>query len=678
MSIDNIADLPPRVQYTAAVGQDEFPYTFPIFQDADLVVEVDDVVQTIVDDYTVSGATDDTGGFVTFTTPLTGGEIVTIYRDTTIERTSDFPQNGPMFSAAVNDELDRLTIVQQELKQAIRRAIRFPMAAAQSSAGLELTPISNWYERYLYINSSGELEPATVSSSPISQSIIGSLLNPLTADEAAVGITTIIGKYLPGNIRRYGAAVDGSTDDSPALRKALDLAARNGTTVTCDPPGDVKLSSTVYIPQRLAQGQRGFLISMYGSAFIGQGRGTGTILESGTGAVSTDGATNFGQGNESAQALHYGTVIEGVRFKSCDLAVRLFNFTIGCELRDCWFDDCDRALVAHRCFYMKFLNLSAAMDVVAAGEPLYDFTDVNNAMVIQGCVAASSDGSSPTGIGYRFTGGGSSIIFHGNTAESLDKGIVFNGAIQGIDIRQNYFENITTTAIDGTIAGTLEMDIDGNWFHGCTEAVDAAEWIAGKFGQSNHISGTGGTVRVADAASLATIEIAPQYFSEVEANASAASLPALYDLGESVKVVSSRRVYDAAVGFNATIVIDANASKSVPAFAYTGGNGRTGTAPSLPFCTQTLNSGSTVIDTKIVWSTVRMGILFDLQTTIAATPRQFSGIVLANSTVFRLDGLSGSFTITASDNGGFLRLTIGGAAHGGQVSTGCTGQVRHL
>lgn len=255
MSIDTVNDLPPRVQYTATAGQDEFPYTFPIFQDADLVVDVDGVVQVIVTDYTVSGATDDTGGFVTFTTPLTGGEIVTIYRETVIERTSDFPQNGPWFSSAVNDELDRLTIIAQEQRAALQRAIRFPMSAPQGSSDLELSPIANWFERFLYINGSGDLEPAAgVSAVPVTQSLIGTLLYPVTDAETASLITIVSQQYPPYHVFRYmtSAQIEAvqertlAEDVTTVLQNWLDLCFSAQSDAEL-PAGDYRTSSELLV-----------------------------------------------------------------------------------------------------------------------------------------------------------------------------------------------------------------------------------------------------------------------------------------------------------------------------------------------------------------------------------------------------------------------------------------------
>lgn len=120
-SIDDVLDISPRVQYTAGAAQTIFAYPFPIFVNADLVVDVDGVLQVLTTDYTVSGAGAETGGNVTFLVGLVGGETVTIYRDIAIERLTDFQQNGPWSSTTFNDELDKLTLVLQELENKVGR-----------------------------------------------------------------------------------------------------------------------------------------------------------------------------------------------------------------------------------------------------------------------------------------------------------------------------------------------------------------------------------------------------------------------------------------------------------------------------------------------------------------------------------------------------------------------------
>jgi hypothetical protein len=221
MSIDDVTDLTPRVRYTASAAQTDFDYDFPIFQDADLIVVVDDVTLALTTDYTVSGEGDDLGGTVSFVVPMTGGEIVVIYRDIVIERISDFQPNGPNASVTMNDELDKLYLIAQELKAKVGRAIRFPFTAAQTSEGAELTPISNWYSKFLYIGSTGLLEAASAVTGVVTltQNIIGSLLNPQTPAEVLAGVDPPNKWYPAGKLYRYGTnSTPGTTDMTTAVQ----------------------------------------------------------------------------------------------------------------------------------------------------------------------------------------------------------------------------------------------------------------------------------------------------------------------------------------------------------------------------------------------------------------------------------------------------------------------------
>lgn len=220
MSIDDVTDITPRRQYTAAVAQEEFDYPFPIFAESDLVVDVDGIIRS---DYTVSGVGDDTGGTVTFDDPLDGGEVVTLWRDTTIERTTDYSTGGPFTAARINDELDRLVLIDQEQDSKIGRAIRFPLNSTQGDA--ELSPIANWFERFIFINASGELEPAAaISFTTLTQSIIGLLLTPLTDAEVAASLSNadITRPWRKaGHIERYNADPSGAASAVAAINKAL-------------------------------------------------------------------------------------------------------------------------------------------------------------------------------------------------------------------------------------------------------------------------------------------------------------------------------------------------------------------------------------------------------------------------------------------------------------------------
>jgi hypothetical protein len=230
MSIDTVNDIAPRVQYVASAAQTVFDYPFPIFQDADLVVDVDGATKTLNTDYTVSGEGDDTGGDITFVSPLVGGEIVTIYRETEISRETDFQQNGPLTSRSINDEFDKGTLVMQELRSAVKRCLRLPVIAEVNDADIELGPISNWLSRFVFIGPTGVPEPAAgLSTVTLTQSVVGSVLNPQTTAETIAGATanTNIPSTEVFNFRRVRnpSVTEGVTNESVQLSQAAALAA---------------------------------------------------------------------------------------------------------------------------------------------------------------------------------------------------------------------------------------------------------------------------------------------------------------------------------------------------------------------------------------------------------------------------------------------------------------------
>lgn len=227
MSIDNVQDISPRVQYVALAAQTAFDYPFPIFADADLVVDVDGVTLTLTTDYTVSGATQDNGGAVTLVAALSGGEIVTLYRDTGIARTTDMQQNGPWRSSTTNDEFDKVFVILQELEARIGRSLRLPLTAEATDAQMQLSPLANWLGKYVAISALGIPEPADLVAGTISQSVIGALLNPQSSAEAAAAALPTQFYLAYHDVGRFGATGDGSTDDTAACQKALD-AARYG------------------------------------------------------------------------------------------------------------------------------------------------------------------------------------------------------------------------------------------------------------------------------------------------------------------------------------------------------------------------------------------------------------------------------------------------------------------
>lgn len=132
-----INDISPRIQYTAGTGQTTFPYPFPIFEDTDMVVDIDGDIKVLTTDYTVTNAGDSAGGDVVLVTAASGGEIVTIYRDVPVERTTDFQQNGQYRSSVINLELDRIVAMIQQIERDIGRAVKVSIVSDNPG---DLTP----------------------------------------------------------------------------------------------------------------------------------------------------------------------------------------------------------------------------------------------------------------------------------------------------------------------------------------------------------------------------------------------------------------------------------------------------------------------------------------------------------------------------------------------------------
>jgi hypothetical protein len=128
MSISIVNDIVPRQQYIASAGETVFSYNFGIFEDGDLDVYLTPAGQTpnadtdilvLNVDYTVSGAGDPDGGFITLTTPALVNDIVTIVRDVPMQRLIDYTTGGPFTAASINDDLDRVIMMIQQVMAAL-------------------------------------------------------------------------------------------------------------------------------------------------------------------------------------------------------------------------------------------------------------------------------------------------------------------------------------------------------------------------------------------------------------------------------------------------------------------------------------------------------------------------------------------------------------------------------
>ena len=110
-----ISSTEPRVQYTATSGQTSFTVGFEFFNNSDLKVYNGSSLLTYAaspssgSQYSVSGAGASGGGSITLGSGgATLNDIITIYRDMSIARSTDFPTSGTFQVESLNEELDKL------------------------------------------------------------------------------------------------------------------------------------------------------------------------------------------------------------------------------------------------------------------------------------------------------------------------------------------------------------------------------------------------------------------------------------------------------------------------------------------------------------------------------------------------------------------------------------------
>ena len=99
-----------------------FNYTFKIFADSEMEVIIrsstgTETTKTLTTHYNVSGAGNDSGGTVTFTSGNipASGETVVLRRKLALTQGTDYVENDPFPANSHEDGLDRLTFITQGL-----------------------------------------------------------------------------------------------------------------------------------------------------------------------------------------------------------------------------------------------------------------------------------------------------------------------------------------------------------------------------------------------------------------------------------------------------------------------------------------------------------------------------------------------------------------------------------
>ena len=138
----NINAVTRRVVYTGSAGLGPYAFSFEVLVNTDVAVYFNSTLLTLTTDYTVAISANGTGSVSVVTgtnVPTTpdADDQITIVGDRAIERTTDFVTAGDLRAASLNEQLDALTIFDQQLAESADRAVK---AVSYTHLTLPTTP----------------------------------------------------------------------------------------------------------------------------------------------------------------------------------------------------------------------------------------------------------------------------------------------------------------------------------------------------------------------------------------------------------------------------------------------------------------------------------------------------------------------------------------------------------
>lgn len=234
-----------------------FAFTFAILDAEDLKVKLDGSPYTA---FTISGIGSRTGGSITCTSAPTGSSLL-LYRDVSLERTTDYQELGDLLAETLDDDFDRAWMALQDVDAANDRTLRVPLGET-----LPELPAASSRDGYL----------AFVSGTPV-------LIDPPSASDAsalALSLADDSGANLIGWIRAAVGAVAYTVGDflgwvEPNVLEFMSIAQRIDYLSRA---GSIDVTSAVQAAENAATGAGRVLTWPSGCALITDqiSRGTGS------------------------------------------------------------------------------------------------------------------------------------------------------------------------------------------------------------------------------------------------------------------------------------------------------------------------------------------------------------------------------------------------------------------
>ncbi len=201
-------------RYAAAEEQTVFAYTFRVDRHSHMEVSVDGAVRG--GGYTVSNVGHDSGGNVAFATaPRRTGEAartVTLRRVAPLTQSTNLPTQGALDTDALEAEVDRAAMRDQQLDEAVRRTLKLPVDSTLTDVGPP--DLEGNAGRFLVVNATGDGvfwgAPAAAGAP------VGAFMETLMDDPDAAAALKTLRAFLAGTAART-AAFAVATEDRGAL-----------------------------------------------------------------------------------------------------------------------------------------------------------------------------------------------------------------------------------------------------------------------------------------------------------------------------------------------------------------------------------------------------------------------------------------------------------------------------
>jgi hypothetical protein len=235
--------------YSGNGSQTAFPFSFKVFEAADMLVvkvEVATNIETtlaLTTDYTVALNADqnsNAGGTVNLLTALPSGYKMVISSKVAYLQETDLTNQGGFYPEVITDALDRLTIEAQQLKEGLDRAAQLPITSSADAAALvaDIVRIADSADNLDTVATNIDDVNTVADDIADVTTVSGIAANVTTVAGIASNVTTVAGiaanvTSVAGNATNINAVAGNATNINAvnANKTNIDAVAGNATNI---------------------------------------------------------------------------------------------------------------------------------------------------------------------------------------------------------------------------------------------------------------------------------------------------------------------------------------------------------------------------------------------------------------------------------------------------------------